>query len=220
MRRLLAPLEYDIMVYDRVWDGRLVRVLALAAAVLVLAGCSSDDGATKQEADSLRNFDGPRRTTSEEDGFIVESFTLDSEDKPDVVKYFEEYPDPDDESVIKRRLRKKEVDVNADGTMNIVRLYDKQGVVTREKLDTNLDNNYDTINYFDHGELVRKEVLSADASRVVETRFYSKGTIVRVERDLNQDGQTDYWEYYEEGTLDRTGRDLTADGRADTWRRR
>lgn len=208
------------MAYDRVWQRRLGGALALAATLFLIAGCSSDDVVQKEEAESLRNFEGPRRTTSEEDGFIVERFTLDSQDQPDVVKYFEEYPDPEDESVIKRRLRKKEVDVNADGTMNIVRLYDKQGVVTREKLDTNLDGSFDTINYFDHGEMVRKEALSADATRVIETRFYSKGTLVRVERDLNQDGQTDYWEYYEEGILDRTGRDLTADGRADTWRRR
>ncbi len=195
-------------------------VVLLVVAVTLGAGCGSDQAAKKGKAASLKNFEGPSITTSKEDGLIVEKYTLDDDDKPDVIKYFEEYPDPDDKSVTKRRLRKKEVDVNSDGTIDIVRLYNKQGTPTKEKLDVDLDGKFDTINYYDNGDLVKKEHLSDDASRVVETKYYSDGKIVRVEKDTNNDNKPDYWEFYEQGTLDRIGRDLNADGKADTWTRR
>lgn len=199
------------------------RVFAFVGLVAVLAagsaGCGSDEAAKKGRADGLENL-GPRLTTTEEDGLIVERYTLDDDDKPDVVKYFEEYPDPEDESVIKRRLRKKEVDVNSDGKIDIVRLYNKNGTLLKEHLDVDLDGHADTVSYFDNSELAKKELLSEDASEVVETRYYSDGKLLRVEKDLNKDEKVDYWEFYEEGTLDRIGRDIDADGRADSWTRR
>lgn len=200
---------------------RYFALVGLTALLLaVTAGCGSDEAAKNKGDDGLAEATGPRFTTTQEDGLIVERYTLDDDDKPDVVKYFEEYPDPDDESVTKRRLRKKEVDVNSDGTIDIVRLYNKAGTPIKEKIDVDLDGNADTVNYFDNGELVKKEVLSKDASEVVETRFYTQGTIIRVEKDLNNDDKVDYWEYYEQGSLDRIGRDIDADGRADSWTRR
>lgn len=194
-----------------------VGVVALLAACTV--GCGSDEAVKKGRADGLENL-GPTFTTTEEDGLIVERYTLDKDDKPDVVKYFEEYPDPEDKSIIKRRLRKKEVDVNSDGKIDIVRLYNKSGTPIKEHLDVDLDGNADTVSYFDNGELVKKEILSEDASEVVETRFYTESKITRVEKDLNKDEKVDYWEFYEEGSLDRIGRDIDADGRADSWTRR
>ncbi len=199
---------------------RFLALVGLTALVVSFsAGCGSDEAAKNKREDGLENL-GPSFTTSVEDGLIVERFTLDDDDKPDVVKYFEEYPDPDDKSITKRRLRKKEVDVNSDGKIDIVRLYNKNGTLLKEHIDVDLDGNADTVNYFDNGELVKKEVLSDDAKEVVETRFYTDGTILRVEKDLNQDEKVDYWEFYEEGVLDRIGKDVDADGRADSWTRR
>jgi antitoxin component YwqK of YwqJK toxin-antitoxin module len=198
----------------------ITLVIVLASTVAFAVGCASDEGGEKKDDDGLGSFNGPSVTTSEEDGLIIERFTLDDDDKHDVVKYFEEYADPDDESITKRRLRKKEVDVNSDGKIDIVRHYDKLGTLTKEQLDVDLDGNADAISYFDNGELAKKESLSKDASEIVETRFYTDGSIIRVEKDLNNDDKIDYWEYYEEGTLDRIGRDIDADGRADSWTRR
>lgn len=192
----------------------------LGAAALLSAGCASNDAAKKDAAESLQNFEGAGFKASRQGEYLVESYTLDGGEEPNLIKYFEEYPDPDNPELNLKRLRKKEVDVNSDGTINIVRLYDQDGVPIREKVDSNLDGTFDTINYYDNGQLVRKELLSEDESEVLETRFYSEGTIIRVERDRTGDGKVDYWEYYEDGILDRVGQDLDADGRADTWTRR
>ncbi len=199
---------------------RLTFWAALVCLTGLTLGCGSDESAKKDQANSLENFEGPSLTTTEEDGLIVERYTLDDDDKFDVVKYFEEYPDPDDESITKRRIRKKEVDVNSDGTFNIVRLYDKKGTPTKEKIDADLDGTFDSISYYDNGEMVKKERLTDDGSQVFETRHYSGGNILRVERDRNNDERIDYWEFYEEGVLDRIGRDIDGDGRADTWTHR
>ena len=198
----------------------LVIGLGLGAG-LVGSGCaSSDDTVKKQKVDSLENFEAAHFSTSKEGEFIVERYSLDGNKEPDLIKYFEEYPDPENPKLTLRRLRKKEVDVDANGTIDIVRLYDKDGVPTKEKMDRNLSGQIDTISYFDHGHLVRKEALNEDGTRVVETRYYTDGVIERIERDNSGDGKVDYWEYYEVGTLDRVGTDIHADGRADSWTRR
>jgi antitoxin component YwqK of YwqJK toxin-antitoxin module len=200
---------------------RFITFVFLAASATALAiGCASDESGETKDDSGLGSFNGPKSTTSEEDGLIVERFTLDDDDKYDVVKYFEEYPDPEDDSITKRRLRKKEVDVNSDGNIDIVRHYDKLGTLTKEHLDVDLDGNTDTLSYFDNGDLAKKEHLAQDGKKVTETRFYSDGTIIRIEKDRNDDQKIDYWEFYEEGTLDRIGRDMNADGRADSWTRR
>ncbi|MGM0555049.1 MAG: hypothetical protein ACQEVA_01600 [Myxococcota bacterium] len=195
-------------------------LVVLALGFLVCAtGCKSDDAAQKDQR-RTGSINGPNYTTSEEDGFIVERYTLDDDDEPDVIKYFETYPDPDDKDVTRRRLRRKKIDVNSDGQIDIVREYDKEGTPKKEEVDVNLDGVYDARNFFDNGELVRKELLGDDGETIVETRYYSDGTIMRVEKDRNTDGKVDYWEYYEQGTLDRIGRDLNGDGSADKWTRR
>lgn len=198
----------------------LIASLCLGAGSLG-AGCAGPkESAQKQKVDSLKDFESANFSTSKEGEFIVERYSLNGTKEPDLIKYFEEYPDPDNPNLTLRRLRKKEVDVDSNGTIDIVRLYDMDGVPTKEKMDRNLSGQIDTISYFDHGNLVRKETLNEDATRVLETRYYSDGVIERIERDTTGDGKIDYWEYYEVGTLDRVGIDLNGDGRADSWTRR
>lgn len=199
----------------------LIAGLCLGTGILS-SGCAADNKTTQkpQKVKSLKDFEASNFSTSKEGEFIVERYSLDGDEEPDLIKYFEEYPDPDNANVTLRRLRKKEVDVDSNGSMDIVRLYDIEGVPTKEKMDRNLTGNIDTISYFDNGNLVRKEALNEDGTRVLETRYYTEGVIMRIEKDKSSDGQVDYWEYYEVGTLDRVGVDLNADGRADTWKRR
>ena len=191
-------------------------VTAAIAGAFLWTGCGSDNAAQT----GTPVGDGPSVEETEEDGLIVARFALDDDDRPDVIKYFEEYPDPDDEEVVLRRLRKKEVDVNSDGVIDIVRNYNAEGTPTDEELDVNLDGIRDARHVYDHGNLVRKDLFGADGKAVTEWRFYEDGTILRVEKDLNGDGKVDYWEFYEQGTIDRVGRDIDGDEAADQWTRR
>ena len=149
---------------------RIHIMLAVAlAAIMASAGCKSDDGA--QKTTNNGDLKGPNKTTTKEDGYIVERFTLDDDDETDVFKYFEEYPDPDNPDVMKRRLRKKKIDVNSDGNVDVIREYDKEGDPKSERIDVDLDGVFDARNYFDGGQMVRKEMLGDDGESVTETRF-------------------------------------------------
>ncbi|MBA2662593.1 MAG: hypothetical protein H0U74_09885 [Bradymonadaceae bacterium] len=187
-------------------------------ALLVAAGCSSDEGAKKNS--SAHNAGALFSTSRNAEGFLVQKFDANGNGRPDVIKYFEEAPDPNNPAITKRSLRKVEIDVNGDGHVNIRRFYDKIGNLAREELDVDLDTRIETINHYDAGQLARKEILDVEQDRVVATRFYLRGQIFRVEKDTNGNNKIDYWEYYEEGVLTRVGRDMSGDGRADAWQQR
>lgn len=185
----------------------------LMTLLLVAAACG------KNGADDDLAFEGPTYTRDEE-GNIVRQFDIDGDNNTDVTKYFKEYPDPEDPSIIRQRIYRKEVDVNSDGKINIRRTYNERGELMLEEVDDDLDGVMDVVNHIDSGKLVQKDLIDGETGQVLAVRYYWDGQIQRVERDTNSDAKTDYWEFYEQGVLDRIGRDLDGDGRADTWQRR
>jgi hypothetical protein len=193
----------------RVWTF----TVCLIASSLFL-GC----GNKAQEEDEFE-VAGPKFSRDEE-GNIVREFDIDGDDKPDVTKVFAEYPDPDDPSVMRQRLIRKEVDVNSDGNVNMRRSYNEDGELMLEEADTDLDGTIDVVRHIDNGQLIQKDLLDPESGVVLASRYYFDGEIQRVEKDTDRDDKVDYWEFYEQGVLDRIGRDLNGDGRADTWQRR
>lgn len=173
----------------------------------------------KGKADDAIGFQGPTYTRDEE-GNIIRKFDIDGDKNTDVTKYFKEYPDPSDPSVMRQRLFKKEVDVNSDGKVNMRREYNEKGQLMREEVDDDLDGRMDVVNHIDSGKLVQKDILDPESGEIVAVRYYWDGEIQRVEKDTDKNGDIDYWEFYEQGVLDRIGRDLNGDKRADTWQRR
>ena len=154
------------------------------------------------------------------DGTLLLKFDVNQDGSPDVWKYFLEESSKEDATVLTRRLLKKEVDVNYDGTKNVIRTYTEEQTLKEEEVDVDLNGKIDIINYFDNGILAKKDLFD-EAEKKVTTRFYDdRNQVVRVEKDTNGDSSIDYWEYYEAGVLDRIGRDLDGDGRADTWQTR
>ncbi|MFU8805792.1 MAG: hypothetical protein ACNA8W_18405 [Bradymonadaceae bacterium] len=190
----------------------------LLAASLAVVGCGKKDSAAQ---DLAALSAGPQFSTSrDEEGFVVQHFDATGDGVADVIRYFEEFPDPSNPAVTRRRMRKMEIDVNGDGKVNIRRFYDDHVNIHREELDKTLDGKIDTINHYDGSNLARKEILDPGENRVLATRYYTRNVIERVEKDTSGNDQIDYWEYYEEGVLTRVGRDHTGDGRADHWQQR
>lgn len=112
---------------------------------------------------------------------------------------------------------RKEVDVNFDGRIDLIRTFNEKGELVSERLDHDFDGRIDVVNYFENGVIVRKEYDTNFDSIVDVWRHFDKGVISRKEADLNHDGKVDYWEYYEEGKLDRIGIDRDGDGEVDEW---
>lgn len=191
------------------------RTAIVLLSLLVAIGCAGDDKVTKGD----RKLKGPKiKEKRTKDGKLVLEFDHNDDDKPDIIKIFEEYPDPDDPAVTLRRLLTMRIDVNSDGQFNIERDYNALGKVASEKTDTDLNGTFDLVTYYDKGAISRKDILLE--GKVDASRYYANGVLLRVERDTNGNGKVDYWEYYEEGVLDRIGRDFNADGRADSWQKR
>ena len=196
--------------------NRRAGLALLVAAALGLAACGSNKDA-KKEDDTVNLSTRPKMTTTREGDYLVQHFDLDGKGKYDVLKYIETYQDPDNPDVTKRRIRKKKVDLDTDGDFDVLREYDKEGVIQREEVDIDLDDTPDVINHFEAGSLVRKEILADDGETTVATREYSGGEITKVSKDKNGDGRMDHWEYYKDGKLQRIGRDLNGDEEIDKW---
>ncbi len=135
---------------------------------------------------------------------------LNKDGAPDAYQYSQFV---DDQPVIFR----KEVDVNFDGKIDLMRTFNKKGDLVSERLDHDFDGRVDVVNFFEQGVIVKKEYDTNFDSNVDLWRYFDKGTISRKEADLNHDGKTDYWEYYEQGKLDRVGIDRDGDGEVDEW---
>ncbi len=187
-------------------------------ALTFVVGCGSSEQASKPTSSIVPT--SHFSSSTDEEGLLVHKFDSNGDAIPDVIKYFQEIPDPQNAAITKRLLRKVEIDANADGFVDIRRFYDDFGNVVREELDANLDGTIETINYYDGGVLTRKEILNKEDNHVDATRYYLRGKLLRVEKDTSGNGEIDYWEYYEEGVLTRLGRDRTGDGRADEWLQR
>lgn len=196
------------------WRAALPALLVL----MFIVGCGSNETASRPSSSIVPT--SHFSASVDDEGMIVHKFDSNGDSVPDVIKYFQEAPDPQNPAITKRFLRKVEIDANADGFVDIRRFYDDFGNVVREELDANLDGTIETINYYDGGVLTRKELLNVKDNHVEATRYYLRGKLLRVEKDTTGNGEIDYWEYYEEGVLTRLGRDRTGDGRADEWLQR
>lgn len=197
---------------------------AVCALLFVTAGtlsaCGGDDAQKKPDDVKAAT---PKTTEERDDnGKIIRRYDHNGDKRADVIKYLEEYADPDDPSITLTRMRKMELDLNSDGKINVVRYYNPAGKVESEQNDLNLDGKFDVVSYYDKGRLAKKDILDGPTGEVIETRYYTNNQLLRVERDTNKDKdrQIDYWEYYEAGVLDRIGRDFNDDGRADSWQKR
>lgn len=187
------------------------------AALVGLSACSG--GAENTKKDKVRTdrvLRGAERYPNE--GLIVVKADLNSDQIPDVYSIYAE--EKSESAEPERKLTRKEIDVNFDGSIDIWRHYNSSEALIKEEVDLDFDGRINAVNYFDKGSLVRKEVdVEFDQAPDV-FKYYKGGELVRVERDTNNDGRVDYWEYYEKGILDRIGRDNDGDGRVDTWQER
>ena len=141
---------------------------------------------------------------------------VNADGNPDVWSYV--VSGKDDQGRDVDRLARKELDLNADGRVDVARDYDERERLVREAMDLDFDGNVDQVNHYDNkGQISRKE-RDLDSNRRPDLWIYfERGQIVRKERDTNGDGRAEYWEYWENDHIDRIGEDLDGDGQVDKW---
>lgn len=147
-------------------------------------------------------------------GLEIREYDLNRDNRPNVFKFVR--IDADAGEILQR----KDVDLNNDGTIDIVQLYDDDGELSSEQSDLDFDGRIDVISYYERAVLVKKQLDIDYDGRADITRFYTDGQIERMESDTNGDGRIDTWEYFVRGELERVGTDTNGDGLVDHWDRR
>jgi hypothetical protein len=198
---------------------RLFALLMPALLLAVFAACASDNGSEKP-TDEITNLPEESGAQAIDVGDQFDSTGLDKrrldlnrDGKADAYQWLK-IVDAEDIQV-----RRKEVDVNFDGKIDVVRNFTKKGGLVTEHMDTDFDGRIDVVNVFEDGVIVRKEYDTNFDHAVDVWRYFENNVIVRKERDDDYDGKVDYWEYYEDGQIDRIGIDNDGDGAADEWQR-
>lgn len=162
-----------------------------------------------------------------EDGLILEEFDINQDGHLDNWAYSEpqdRYGEPLSDlqeytpsTVPRHRLVRREIDLNFDGQVDLIKFYDFKGQVSRENVDSDFTGFFERVSYFNSGTVVRREIDLDENGVWEERRHYVQGKIFRVEIDENQDGKVDYWQFYTDGVLTRAGYDRDGDNIIDEW---
>lgn len=123
----------------------------------------------------------------------------------------------------------QDIDLDADGAVDIKNYYrersDAPRLLVRKELDLNRDGKVDVVSFFDpDGNLEREEMDSDYDGRFDWVDHYQRGWRVMSEYDTDSDGRANVFKYYirtAEGVmrLDRKERDEDGDGKIDVWER-
>src|SRR5947209_2873634 len=82
-------------------------------------------------------------------------YDLNHDGKPDVWDYTITSVGPDGKE--SEHLARKELDLNFDGKVDLVRFYNEKGEIEKELFDLDFDGKVDQANYYESNRLVRKE---------------------------------------------------------------
>lgn len=206
-----------------------IAAVGLASAFLLLGGACSKQNHERLEVEYVEAQVSAVEREFTEDGLLKESFDIHRDgthdswlfsrplDEDGALIAPEDLADYRPRDISRKRSVRREIDVDGDGNIDLIRYYDEQGNVNKDEVDSNFDGNIDRVIYYKDGVINRREI-DADRDGVFEeVRQYIKGEIFRVERDTNGDGQPDFWMFFKDGKLERAGVDLNGNLAIDEW---
>jgi len=120
-------------------------------------------------------------------------------------------------SQAERLLVRKELDLNHDSRIDIWSFFAENGELTREEMDGDFDGKIDWVDHYQADTRAMTEVDTDYDGQFDMFKYYENGLISRKERDTSGNGKVDFWELFDEkGNVVKTGRDTTGDGVMDT----
>ncbi len=190
-----------------------MRSVALIFIVLIFfTACPKKQDTATQNMTSIAS---EQTGKSEVDGLPSRTFDINGDNKPDIWEYYKKGEKDGKQTDI---VVRKEFDLNHDGKVDMVKVFNDKGETVKEMIDFDFDGRFDTTNYIEKGQLTRQEMdLNWDGKPDI-VKFFEKGKIVRKELSTKIDGKMDYFEYYDDkGSVDRIGIDKNGDGDVDQW---
>jgi hypothetical protein len=199
---------------------RLALALALTAALPACGGATAAPAAAGPTPAEQASPGDDKEGWAKAQGLELKKFDLNRDEHPDIFKFYRAVDDPKNPGNRLEQLVRKEIDINHDGKIDVVQLWNADNEKTEEHTDLDFDGRIDEIVTFDHGLPARKSIdLDYDGKPDV-TKFYADGRLQRIESDRDGNHMIDTWEYYESGELDRIGVDSDGDGEVDQWERK
>ncbi|MCX7959358.1 MAG: hypothetical protein N3B13_09955 [Deltaproteobacteria bacterium] len=190
-----------------------MRIIVLICMVsLFIAACPKKQDTATQNMSSIASEQTGR---SDVDGLPSKTFDINGDNKPDIWEYYKKgIKDGKQTEIVVR----KEFDLNHDGKVDMVKIFNEKGETIKEMIDFDFDGRFDTTNHIEKGQLTKQEMdLNWDGKPDI-IKFFEKGKIVRKELSTKIDGKMDYFEYYDDkGSVDRIGIDKNGDGDVDQW---
>lgn len=183
----------------------------LAAVILTSSGCP-----VRKPARALPSLPTPPPETSERlsdaiketqvEGEKVTEYDLDGDGKTEVWIYSVPADGGAD------HVRRKEIDLNADGKPDLRKQFDDAGLLTLEAYDSDGDGQLEAVAYYAAGQLQRSE-RDEDGDGKRETWvYYSADEVQRIDVDRDGDGRVDFREEWEGGSVARQYEDPDGDG--------
>lgn len=203
--------------------------VGLASALLLFGGACSKQKHDRVEVEYVDAHVSSVERVFTEDGLLKESFDVHGDGSYDSWSYSipldadgaiispEELAEYRPREISRKRQVRREIDVNGDGHIDLVRYYDENGNMSKDEVDSNFNGQTDRKIYYRDGIVIRREIDADQDGVFEEVRQYIKGEIFRVERDTNGDGQPDLWMFFKDGKLERAGVDLTGNLAVDEW---
>jgi hypothetical protein len=106
-------------------------------------------------------------------------------------------------------------DVNKDGKPDGW-TYVNNGNGEKQEMDINFDGNIDAVYVYEWGGKVKEEILDTDYDgRMDNWRTYEDGNLVEDQIDSDADGEVDIWFYIDRGMIIRLEIDTSGDGKPD-----
>ena len=183
----------------------MIRPLVLVA--ISLAACGKRN---QTPVESLPGSTPGAVTERTEGGLVVQEVDLNGDGRPEIFNHYRKTLDGT------RFLVKKALDLDMDGSVDVVSWFDDAGRLTKEEMDGDFDGRFDWIDHYQQGVRVMSEVDTDYDGKPNVWSYYADGRIERKERDLDGDGHVDYWERFDaEGNVVTTGADTDGDGMLD-----
>ncbi len=179
--------------------------LILVALGSTLVACGGKDAAIESAAAEAT---ATRLTESvNADGQVEQQIDINGDGQPDVYNFFQSRTDGP------RLLKRKDVDLNWDGHVDVRTWFNPDGSIEKEEMDGDFDHTVDWVDHYQGGKRVLSEVDTDYNGAFDLFKIYEGGKVRRKERDSNGDGRVDYWEYLDEkGVVQKVGKDVDGDG--------
>ena len=131
---------------------------------------------------------------------VITELDLNQDQKADVWSYRIPSRGPDGRK--RELLLRKELDINGDGRVDVIRFYDADERLVREAIDLDFDGRIDQLNHYQQELVVLKERDTNGDGRADEWRHFARGQLVRSEQDTDRDGLPDSTENPDGGSAD------------------